>query len=81
MESYPLFDLSEKTIAKTGKCPEKRCLNDPQYELCRVEQHVNGEVVFIRPCQQCRCDYKVNFGSGYICTCPIRIEIFNRYGR
>ncbi len=48
-------------------------------DLCTVEHCVDGRVHFIRCKNQEHCSYQLNFGDGFICTYPMRKELYNRY--
>ena len=48
--------------------------------LCKVEKFVGEEVLFVECLQQGYCSYQRRFGfTGYMCTCPVRKEIYSKY--
>ncbi len=57
----------------------KACLADADHEMCTITQCVNGQVHFVCGTKGSCCDYRISFGSGYICSCPVRIEIYRQH--
>ena len=51
---------------------------DKNGALCVVKQNVNG-VLFVDYRHSIVCDCMLLFGVDYICTCPVRKEIYERY--
>ena len=74
------LSISEDSIRKTSKCPHSyKCLNGQASRLCRPENSITGYGVFVDSEVAGPCPYKLPFGYGWICKCPVRIEIFERY--
>jgi hypothetical protein len=73
--------ISEDVLGKTTRCSRNfACLSGDKECLCELESQINNQVFFIRNNQQCGiCDYKMSFGFSYICNCPTRKEVYNRY--
>lgn len=68
------------TLSRTTKCTRDfACLTDSG-QLCRVENCVDNKVHFIQCRHDAKCNYQISYGYSYICTCPTRKEIYNRYG-
>jgi hypothetical protein len=70
--------ISKEILALADRCSrEYRCLKG---ELCGPECQVAGSrrVVCHDPDP---CAYKFPFGSNFFCTCPVRREIHNTYGK
>jgi len=66
--------------AKTTKCDKCfDCLLNEQHVYCKVKACVDGAVHFIECRDNEPCSYKMAFGRGYLCTCPIRKYIYNTY--
>jgi hypothetical protein len=65
---------------KTTKCRQKfSCLTGNNECLCEVVENINGRVVAINPINERYCIYKIPFANSFVCTCPTRVEINNRY--
>lgn len=74
------FEISDEIIEATTECRKGfRCLREPVECLCKVEACIRDSVHFIRCEHILFCSYKIPFGKGYVCSCPTRKEIFNRY--
>lgn len=76
------YDISDKILKETQNCNKDiACLNSSEYALCEVVECVGDQVHFIKCLDKKYCSYKMLFGySSYFCNCPIRKEIFNKYG-
>jgi hypothetical protein len=71
--------ISEDTLKNTTECKEGfSCLHGEGKCLCEVEYAIHDEVLFVKYTNK-GCRYFRCFGYSYICTCPIRKEIHNRY--
>ncbi len=57
------------------------CLRKEGKDLCPVELAIGGKVHFVRCLNDGHCSYQYSFGNGFICGCPVRKEIFNKYRR
>ncbi|MGD2165440.1 MAG: hypothetical protein PVH50_07910, partial [Anaerolineae bacterium] len=74
------FDVSEKTRQETEKCWRSfACLARDGHHICQVRDCV-GQVLFVERNAQTYCPYDVTFGYSHICSCPVRREIYERYG-
>ena len=67
--------ISPDTIARADRCPrEHACVRTGADFLCPVEEVVGDEVVFVTYVPQVVCGYRVSFGEGFVCHCPVRRE-------
>jgi hypothetical protein len=74
------IEIDTNILSQTTECGRDfACLADTG-KLCRVENCVNNKVHFIECRDDAKCNYQISFGYSYICTCPTRKEIYNRYG-
>ena len=75
------LEVSEKTRQKTDKCWRGfACLSNATNGVCAVRDQV-GDVLFVEKTRQAYCPYDVTFGYSHICSCPVRHELFERYGK
>ena len=75
------MEIKKEILDKTVHCTKDfDCLKNNNI-CCIVVHCVNKEVHFVECRQDCSCSYRVNFGNSYICSCPTRKEIYNKYGR
>lgn len=74
------FRVDEKTIEETRDCGKDfLCLRETHQPVCSVVNCLNKEVHFITNIKTEPCRYRVSFGFSFICSCPTRKEIYNRY--
>ena len=76
------FDIDAEIVATAEKCLDcHACLEDPAFELCRIDFVDDESGVMVIFGDQCRdCGYGQGFGNGALCLCPIRKEIHRKYG-
>ena len=80
------IEVSSEVVATTTQCQKGfPCLSQPVETLCKVERSVydnvrNDMVIFVH-CRKASppCSYQMAFGDGFICSCPTRRAIYNRY--
>jgi len=74
--------ISEETLKSTTKCQfDFACLEGNGFPKCVVDYSVKNNGVFIKQENDQRCPYKMAFGYSYICYCPTRYEIYEKYER
>jgi hypothetical protein len=67
--------ISPDTIARTTRCPrDHACFRTGAEFLCPVEEVVGDEVVFVTYVPEVSCCYRLSFGEGFVCNCPVRRE-------
>ncbi len=76
------FEISSDTIKRTTKCSDNfSCLSGKKDCLCEVENDCesNSSAVFVQPQEKKGCNYKMDFGYGWICNCPTRKTLNRKY--
>jgi hypothetical protein len=75
--------INSEAIQKTTKCSSGfKCLTDETHPCCApAGTAIEGYGLFVNASRQHSCPYNISFGNGFICNCPSRYEIFNRYKR
>jgi hypothetical protein len=74
------LDISESTLNQARECPIRfRCLSDAPGTVCPVEKREDGGALFIHTNRQRECPYLEWVDGGYVCRCPVRIELYERY--
>lgn len=72
----------EETLKQASECPKNHsCLSNRGNGRCRVHYSMEG-VPFLmikKPLQE-NCPYSFDFGDSHFCTCPVRFELYRRYG-
>ncbi len=73
--------IDELTLKKTTLClHDFKCLKDKNYmcTVAKVNSCIDGKILFI-DCPKHECRYRLSFGDGSICQCPVRKDIYNKY--
>lgn len=72
--------IDNKVLEQVTKCNRQfACLFDSSHVLCEVTYFVGDRVLFVECATDGLCAYQMPFGSGYLCCCPARKEIYRRY--
>ncbi len=77
------YEISQETLDRTADCKyDHRCLNGGRKCMCPVESSFGGRYVFVKPEDPFwQCMYKIPFGTAsFVCNCPVRNEIYRKYG-
>ncbi len=70
--------VPQEIINQTTKCSSGfSCLNECGRPRCNVEYVVNENVMFVRCLDPSFCAYQIPFGDGKICSCPVRLALWN----
>jgi hypothetical protein len=74
------FQINEDILKNTTKCTTNfSCLSGNRTDLCKVEYNVDDKIHFVNCIGSKPCNYRIPFGYSFICQCPVRKEIYNRY--
>jgi hypothetical protein len=82
------YRIEDKTIKKTVHCRSNfNCLTERDYPicaeaipLCSVEScDAESELLYVQTTRYLYCSYMHIYDTGFICTCPVRYEIYKRY--
>jgi hypothetical protein len=69
--------VSEEAIRATRRCRHDfDCLESEGYPMCSGEFLISGNGLFARAVGKLSCPYSLPFGTGHICNCPVRIELY-----
>lgn len=76
------MQISEDILKETTECKRNFiCLNSlDTVKTCKVISCINNKVHFVECANYYICPYLMPFGNSFICNCPVRKEIFNKYG-
>jgi len=74
--------IDEDIQRQTTKCTKDfGCLSNEGHELCKVISSIASKVVLTDCADRLPCAYCIRFGTSLaVCTCPVRNELFNRFG-
>jgi hypothetical protein len=72
--------ITEDILKMADKCRKHHsCLSGENDNLCKVELNVDDKIHFVKCLSQAFCPYRISFGYSYVCLCPVRKELFDRY--
>ncbi|MET0101549.1 MAG: hypothetical protein ABW078_07465 [Sedimenticola sp.] len=84
MKQTVKFRISDEIVDEAHKCiKDHACLTDPDFELCGIGFCKTDKRYCILLCEKGdghECPYKTDLGNQMVCTCPVRQEIFKKYG-
>lgn len=72
------YELSPDIVKKAKKCKKGlQCLKNEKPNFCPAISNIGGEVLTLT---RNSCSYKMSFGNSFICNCPVRKALNNKYG-
>ena len=74
-----MFNISNKILALATECEKKFSCLGSECDFCKVALCVENEVLFIKCKDRAPCPYKESFAYSFICTCPVRKELYDKY--
>jgi hypothetical protein len=75
------YEIQGETLAGSTQCSHYfDCLLEGRCAKCEIERLVAGIGAHIRTPDLEPCPYKLDTGTLLVCTCPTRIELYERYG-
>ncbi len=73
------ISISESARNAATRCKKKfSCLKDKK-KCCEVEDCINDSVLFVKSTYNPSCPYQQLFGNEFICNCPVRKELYDKY--
>lgn len=76
------FEIDKAFVESATKCEKNLvCLKSADHVYCPVSCCVMHTVHYVECLHDEPCAYKETLEGSPICTCPVRREIFNRYGK
>lgn len=70
--------INKNILKKCKECKKKLCLKS-QNDICEIRVCISKTIYFINSKEKPDCYYVRDFGGAYYCTCPVRMEIYNKY--
>jgi len=74
-----MINISNEVRMLATKCTKKHSCLCGESDFCGVEKCVNNAVLFIKCKQNASCPYQIFFGNDFICSCPVRKAIYDKY--
>lgn len=76
-----MIEIDKAILNNTNACGKNfECLKNENHIYCKVESCVSDKVHFVKCKSENSCNYKISFADSFVCNCPTRKEIFNKYG-
>jgi len=80
-----MFEIKAEILAKAIHCSKKHgCLDSESSNHClniEIVKCISNKILFVK-CNNNFCKYRMKYGhQSTICNCPIRIAIYNKYGK
>ena len=74
-----MYEVDKTIIEKATRCDKNySCLSEENLPSCKVASCVGCKIHFIEKLER-DCEYYQEFGFSFICNCPVRIELYNKY--
>ncbi len=74
------FQVRKDLLKDAEQCRNNfSCLLGQEECFCPVEEDMDGRILFVTPPNSNVCEYMMSFGYSYLCKCPVRKEIYNKY--
>jgi hypothetical protein len=74
------LDVQDEILDQATQCKHNCiCQGVGGKPHCRISDTVNGSVFFTPTRHPMGCPYQCSFGSTFMCTCPVRQEIYKQY--
>ncbi len=74
------IELEDEILRKAVDCDRDfSCLDGKGRHMCGVEYAVNDSVLFVKGDGAVYCNYRMYYGDGKVCKCPVRMEIYKKY--
>ncbi|MBW2265828.1 MAG: hypothetical protein JRD47_06930 [Deltaproteobacteria bacterium] len=83
------YEVDEEILKLATKCGRNfKCLSDESPDICGVLRAVGTQLIITNCTEHCAmCPYCLSFNpvespaaTESFCTCPVRIELYKRYG-
>ena len=73
------ISISERARNAAKRCKNKfACLKDKN-TCCEVDDCINDSILFVKSTYNASCPYQQLFGNEFICNCPVRKELYDKY--
>lgn len=74
------LEIDQVIIDKAHKCKrDHACLNGADKPLCRMEEVIGNSIFFVCVEKPGSCTFQTSFGLSYMCSCPVRQEVYRKY--
>ena len=75
------YEVCQESLAQTSDCiVSHKCLTDPKNIVCKAEYFLAQQELFVKEKPGRHCNRYLAYGISGICRCPVRVELYKRYG-
>lgn len=75
------FIIPREIVGQARRCDFDHCCLDAEGTCrCRIVESPGDEAVCVAGNRPTLCGYRKAFSDCHICTCPVRVAIYRRYG-
>ena len=75
------FNIPSHIIKKTQCEKDFMCLKEgAESQICKINQCLGNQYCLLKESKIENCINRFSFGFSEICKCPVRVEIFEKYG-
>ena len=74
------FNISRAILESSSECLYSQACLSGKRTVCKVKEHEDAKVMFVKKRDHKNCPFSIPLGADCICTCPVRVEIFRKYG-
>lgn len=74
------YEIDDSIIKTAKECKNNCACLEGVTPLCSVEHCIMHRIHYVKCLHEEPCLYKSTMENSTVCTCPVRKEIFNRYG-
>jgi len=74
------LEIDEELLKKATKCHKNfSCIDCENRSMCEAEYAISKNFLFVKRNGSPYCEYRMFYGDGTICSCPVRLAIYNKY--
>jgi hypothetical protein len=74
------YEIDDAIIKGSTQCKKNHACLEGTAPLCSVKLCLMHRIHYVKCLNEEPCTYMNTWDNSTICTCPVRKEIFNRYG-
>ena len=75
------FEIDQAIIDRTECEKGYMCLSGNDEDIFDMKDHLGHNMLVLEHDRPKNCPHNHNYGSLHVCKCPVRVEIYNKYGR
>ncbi|MCF7817402.1 MAG: hypothetical protein K9M54_05925 [Kiritimatiellales bacterium] len=73
-------NVNPATVENAVQCPHNHaCLSKEGKPCCTIAETINNKVFFTHSKKPTACPCQMAFGNSFLCTCPVRHELYLKH--